>query len=307
MTTSFLPPLPVFRAFDSTGKPLNGGLLYTYTAGTTTPHATYTDQSGATANANPVVLDSTGTANVWLDGTLYKFVLKDSNNVTQWTVDNIAGVVNISPAMQPVVQASTVAAALALLGGINAATLAAAIAAASLPTGVGPLPHSGSTAPVGWLAAEGQLVSRTTYAALWTFAQSSGNIAANDGAWVAHSGQYSPGNGSTTFRMPDMRGNVPRGWDDGAGVDPSRALGSYQADAIASHAVPVTITDPGHVHVTNVETSGFVASGSGATMALTNPGSTTDAAFTNVTAVGAYAGATETKVKNNAFLFIIKT
>jgi hypothetical protein len=80
---------PLFRALDSNGAPLAGGLLYTYAGGTSTPLATYTDQSGTVANANPVVLDATGSAQVWLaPGVLYKFVLQNSSGVQQWSVDN---------------------------------------------------------------------------------------------------------------------------------------------------------------------------------------------------------------------------
>jgi len=90
MTT--LAPQGPFRAFDTNGDPLNGGLLYTYVAGSlTTPKVTYTDASGTVANANPVVLDASGYANVWLDTGAYQFVLKNSSGVTQWTLDNITG------------------------------------------------------------------------------------------------------------------------------------------------------------------------------------------------------------------------
>lgn len=69
-----------------------GGKLYTYQAGTSTPQATYTDSTGSTPNANPVVLDANGEASVWADPTLsYKFILQDSNGVQQWTVDNVIG------------------------------------------------------------------------------------------------------------------------------------------------------------------------------------------------------------------------
>jgi len=91
--TATLAPLPIFRAFTANGAPLAGGLLYTYAAGTTTPLATYTDQSGVTPNANPVVLDANGQANVWLkSGLTYKINLTDASLVQQtgWPVDNIA-------------------------------------------------------------------------------------------------------------------------------------------------------------------------------------------------------------------------
>lgn len=78
-----------FREFDANGIPLAGGKLYTYAAGTTTPQATYTDSTGSVQNANPVVLDSTGRADVWLTpGLLYKLVLQDSSGNTIYTEDN---------------------------------------------------------------------------------------------------------------------------------------------------------------------------------------------------------------------------
>lgn len=81
-------PVIKYRAFDGNGDPLVGGLLYTYVAGTSTPIATYSDP-GVTPNTNPVVLDANGEADVWLADGVYKFVLKDADGVTQWTVDNV--------------------------------------------------------------------------------------------------------------------------------------------------------------------------------------------------------------------------
>lgn len=84
-----LSPLLRQRFFDVNGLPLAGGQLFTYAAGTTTPQATYSNQTG-TANANPVVLDAYGYADVWVDPTLaYKFKLEDVNNNVQWTVDSV--------------------------------------------------------------------------------------------------------------------------------------------------------------------------------------------------------------------------
>ena len=104
--------------------------------------------------------------------------------------------------------------------------------ASSLPTGA-VIYVPAASAPVGFLKANGALISRTAYPALWAYAQASGNIAASDGAWGA--GQFSPGDGSTTFRIPDLRGEFLRGWDDGRGVDASRGLGSAQAAALGNH------------------------------------------------------------------------
>lgn len=83
--------------FDNNGNPLTGGKLYTYAAGTTTPQATYTSAAGATFHTNPIILDAAGrvpgSSEIWLaDSQIYKFVLKDSNDVLLATWDQITGV-----------------------------------------------------------------------------------------------------------------------------------------------------------------------------------------------------------------------
>ena len=83
-----LTPFPKFRAFDSNGDPLAGGKVNTYEPGTLTPKASYTTQAGDVANANPVILDSEGEANIWLTGP-YRIILDDSNDVQQWDIDNL--------------------------------------------------------------------------------------------------------------------------------------------------------------------------------------------------------------------------
>ena len=80
-----------FRGEDTDGVPLASGKLYTYEAGTTTPKATFTDSSEAVENANPIILDSDGYADLWLGDGTYKLVLKDSNDATIKTLDNVAG------------------------------------------------------------------------------------------------------------------------------------------------------------------------------------------------------------------------
>ena len=75
---------------------------------------------------------------------------------------------------------------------------------------------AGQTAPAGWLKANGAAVSRTAYAALF----------------AAIGTTYGAGDGSTTFNLPDLRGEFMRGWDDGRGIDSGRAIGSAQGDAI---------------------------------------------------------------------------
>lgn len=85
----FTNPTPQF--LDDNGVPLDGGLLYFYDTGTTTPKATYSDSALTIANANPVVLDSAGRVpNIFASvDDEYRVVLKTSANVTVWTKDNV--------------------------------------------------------------------------------------------------------------------------------------------------------------------------------------------------------------------------
>jgi hypothetical protein len=83
--------------FDNAGNVLTGGKLYTYAAGTTTPQTTYTTSAGNVAWSNPIILDAagrvSGSGEIWLtDGTQYKFILRDSNDVLIATYDNIIGI-----------------------------------------------------------------------------------------------------------------------------------------------------------------------------------------------------------------------
>lgn len=84
-----------FKASDyTTDGPLVGGLVYTYSAGTTTNKTSYSDPMGTISNTNPVVLDANGEADIYLDG-LYKIVLTDATGAQLWSRDNIQGSVNI--------------------------------------------------------------------------------------------------------------------------------------------------------------------------------------------------------------------
>lgn len=87
-------PIPnlTFSPLGAGGLAVPGGKLYTYVAGGTTPQATYTSETGGSANTNPVILDSAGQANVWLTpGVSYRFDLYDSSGVLLRTVDNVPG------------------------------------------------------------------------------------------------------------------------------------------------------------------------------------------------------------------------
>jgi hypothetical protein len=85
-----LAPQPKAQFFDASGSPLVGGKVFTYAAGTTTPLQTYTSESAATPNTNPIILDSRGECDLWFSpASSYKVVLKSATDVLQWTVDNI--------------------------------------------------------------------------------------------------------------------------------------------------------------------------------------------------------------------------
>ena len=87
-----------FQFFTTTGLPLNGGYLYTYQAGSTTPLATYTDNAGTISNTNPIQLGTDGRppAEIWLTyGFNYKFVLADSTNAVIQTYDNLYGIIGV--------------------------------------------------------------------------------------------------------------------------------------------------------------------------------------------------------------------
>ncbi len=92
-----------------------------------------------------------------------------------------------------------------------------------------------TTAPEGWLKANGAAVSRTTYSQLF------GAIGTTFGA----------GNGSSTFNLPDLRGEFVRGLADGRNVDNGRVLGSSQASQNLAHTHGVN--DPGHTHQLNYQ------------------------------------------------------
>ena len=82
-----------------------------------------------------------------------------------------------------------------------------------------------STAPAGWIKANGALVSRTLYAGLFD----------------AIGTTYGAGDGATTFALPDLRGEFLRGLDDGRGVDSGRGIGTAQASQMQSHTHSVGI------------------------------------------------------------------
>lgn len=81
-------PEPVQSYEDSNGKPLNGGKLYTYAAGTLTAKATYQDSAGAIPNSNPIILSERGEATVYGTGN-YRMILQNSLGAVIFDRDNV--------------------------------------------------------------------------------------------------------------------------------------------------------------------------------------------------------------------------
>lgn len=79
---------------------------------------------------------------------------------------------------------------------------------------------AGFGAPQGYLSCNGAAVSRSTYSYLFSIIGTT----------------YGVGDGSTTFNLPDLRGEFIRGMDNGRGIDTGRVLGSSQSDLIKSHS-----------------------------------------------------------------------
>lgn len=76
------------QLFTNDGDPLNGGKVYVYEPGTTTPKDSYSDSGFTTPNTNPVILDAYGRAQIYLNGNA-KVVVKTSADVTLYTEDNV--------------------------------------------------------------------------------------------------------------------------------------------------------------------------------------------------------------------------
>lgn len=126
---------------------------------------------------------------------------------------------------------------------------------------------AGQSLPDGMLKANGAVVSRTTYANLF----------------AAIGVVFGAGDGSTTFKLPDLRGEFIRGWDDGRGIDVSRVFGSLQLDELKSHTHTVTTGAPSSA-VNPTGGTNFIGGGS-------NTGAT---------------GGVETRPRNVALTFVIK-
>lgn len=130
---------------------------------------------------------------------------------------------NLAAAQQAAIQAEAII-------GFNPAELTGQVAYFSM-----------ATPPNGWLKANGAALSRTTYAALF----------------AAIGTTFGSGDDSTTFNLPDLRGQFLRAWDDGKGIDPGRGFGVAQSDDNKAHShTGSTSTTGSHSHTGTASSSG---------------------------------------------------
>jgi microcystin-dependent protein len=143
-----------------------------------------------------------------------------------------------------------------------------------------------SSCPSGWLEANGAAVSRTTYSSLFTAIGTS----------------YGPGDGSTTFNLPDYRGYFLRGWNHGASNDPDASSRTNRGDSTTGDNVGTKQADQYGTHSHNLGQSFSAtifgwATSTGATAGWVTAGSTATSS----------SGGNETRPKNINVTYCVST
>lgn len=143
-----------------------------------------------------------------------------------------------------------------------------------------------ATAPAGTLECAGTAVSRSTYANLFAVIGTT----------------YGVGDGSTTFNLPDYRGEFLRGWAHGSTNDPDRASrtdagGGGTGDNIGTKQASDYLA---HTHTTGLNVLNTTAVG-GASGRVTGSGSS----ITPSTSTSPATGGNETRPRNVNIMFCI--
>jgi microcystin-dependent protein len=161
---------------------------------------------------------------------------------------------------------------------------ASGIIAVAAPTGA-ILNWTTVTPPTGWLECDGSAVSRATYAALY----------------AVISDTFGNGDGSTTFNLPDLRGEFVRGYDDGTrGIDPdARSMGDNQGDSIIGHYHNASAQAIFQISGGTNAARNSLSGAAGGTYASSGPYKTSDSSYIGTD--------TETRPRNVALMYIIKT
>ena len=174
--------------------------------------------------------------------------------------------------------------------------------ASGIPTGT-ILTFGATNPPSGFLECNGSAISRSTYASLFSI------LSTTHGA----------GDGSSTFNIPDLRGQFVRGWDNSAGVDASRAFGSSQTDqnknhthttdsqsltGSVSHLSGSLANNPGSASGIITKLSPASAIGARSSGSANASGISIDATHSHT--ISSSGGGTEARPKNIALMYIIK-
>lgn len=206
--------LSLSQQFDSTGAPLNGGLLYFYAAGTTTPQSAYQDYSLTIAWPNPMVLDSAGRIPAFYlaDGQI-KIRLTDSAGVVQVAADNLLVVgASAGTGTPPTVDATTI---------LDVGDIKVKYGTGSL---TGFVRANGRT--IGNTGSGGtELANTTTAAALFTYLWTTdANLTVSTGRGGSAAADFAA---SKTITLPDFRGRVIAGLDDMGSTAAGRLTATY--------------------------------------------------------------------------------
>jgi microcystin-dependent protein len=323
-------PYTNFQALDANGEPYVGGKVYTYAAGTGTEKDAYQDSALSIPAPNPIVLDSRGEATFYLDGS-YKLVLKDSDDVTIWTVDGVA-----SPATTDGNESTNDYAKFISGGVITGRSYAEVKSDLNLEIGTDVLaqqtigiandnlievdgtPNSGEYARFTTDGLEGRTVNELASdigasipvggIIMWPEGTPPSGYLECDGSAISRSTysdlfavidvHYGAGNGSTTFNIPDLRGRFVRGYDHGAGNDPDAGTRTDRGDATTGDN-PGTLQDDEYEAHTHAEDGG-------ATPPTAVVGGGSYAYCTGTSNTGS-SGGNETRPINIGLMFIIKT
>jgi hypothetical protein len=192
--------LSLSQQFDELGEPLNGGFLYFFAAGTSTPQSAYQDTSLTIPYPNPIELDAAGRVpSFYLADGQIKIRLTDAFGVTQIAADNLLVIgASSGTGTPPSVDATTV------------------LQVGDLKVRYGTGAHSG------WVRANGRTIGsassgasersnsdcQTLFEYLWgedaNLTVSTGRGASAAADWAANK----------TIALPDWRGRALAGLDD---------------------------------------------------------------------------------------------
>lgn len=182
------------------------------------------------------------------------------------------------------------------IGPMVSSLVAAAVAAANASE-IGKIDfYARSTAPTGYLKANGACVPVASYPGLTASIYCGDSLNATalfgyrcdnaDGTGRNINGQY--------LKLPDLRGEFLRAWDDGRGIDVNRLFASFQAEMVGPHS-----------HVIRASIPGWTGGNGNVTYANGNNNGYTDVGPGSLFGIQNNAG-TENRVRNVALLACIR-